>query len=45
VTPEDVKAIGMDVMKHRLILSYEAEAEEVKAENVVQRVFDSIEVP
>ncbi|MDB5103039.1 MAG: ATPase associated with various cellular 3 [Fibrobacteres bacterium] len=45
VTPEDVKSIGMDVMKHRLILSYEAEAEEVKAENVVQRIFDSIEVP
>ncbi len=45
VTPEDVKSIGMDVMKHRLILSYEAEAEEVKAENIVQRIFDSIEVP
>jgi MoxR-like ATPase len=45
VTPEDVKSIGMDVMKHRVILSYEAEAEEVKAENVVQRVFDSVEVP
>ncbi|HKP97505.1 MAG TPA: AAA family ATPase [Fibrobacteria bacterium] len=45
VTPEDVKSIGMDVMKHRLILSYEAEAEEVKAENVVQRIFDSVEVP
>jgi MoxR-like ATPase len=45
VTPEDVKSIGMDVMKHRLILSYEAEAEDVKAENVVQRVFDSVEVP
>jgi MoxR-like ATPase len=35
----------MDVMKHRLVLSYEAEAEEVKAENVVQRIFDSVEVP
>jgi MoxR-like ATPase len=45
VTPEDVKSIGMEVMKHRLILSYEAEAEEVKAENVVQRIFDSVEVP
>jgi MoxR-like ATPase len=45
VTPEDIKSIGMDVMKHRLILSYEAEAEEVKAENVVQRIFDSVEVP
>ncbi len=45
VTPEDVKSIGMEVMKHRLILSYEAEAEEVKSENVVQRIFDSVEVP
>jgi MoxR-like ATPase len=45
VTPEDIKSVGMDVMKHRLILSYEAEAEEVKAENVVQRIFDSVEVP
>ncbi len=45
VTPEDVKSIGMDVMKHRLVLSYEAEAEDVKAENVVQRIFDSVEVP
>ncbi len=45
VTPEDVKAVGMDVMRHRVILTYEAEAEEIKAENVVQRVFDSVEVP
>jgi MoxR-like ATPase len=45
VTPEDIKSVGMDVMKHRLVLSYEAEAEEVKAENVVQRIFDSVEVP
>ncbi len=45
VTPEDVKAVGMDVMRHRVILSYEAEAEEVKPENVVQRVFDHVEVP
>jgi MoxR-like ATPase len=45
VTPEDVKAVGMDVMRHRVILTYEAEAEDVRAENVVQRVFDSVEVP
>jgi MoxR-like ATPase len=45
VTPEDVKAVGMDVMRHRIILTYEAEAEEIKSENVVQRVFDSVEVP
>jgi MoxR-like ATPase len=45
VTPEDVKAIGMDVMRHRVILTYEAEAENVRAEDIVQRVFDSVEVP
>jgi MoxR-like ATPase len=45
VTPEDIKAMGMDVMRHRVILTYEAEAEEVRPENVVQRVFDSVEVP
>ncbi|MGD8376231.1 MAG: MoxR family ATPase [Acidobacteriota bacterium] len=45
VTPEDVKAIGMDVLRHRVILSYEAEAEEVTPEDVVQRVFDTVEVP
>jgi MoxR-like ATPase len=45
VTPEDIKAVGMDVMRHRVILTYEAEAEDVRAENVVQRVFDSVEVP
>ncbi len=45
VTPEDVKAVGMDVMRHRIILTYEAEAEEVRTEDVVRRVFDSVEVP
>jgi MoxR-like ATPase len=35
----------MDVMRHRIILTYEAEAEDILAENVVQRVFDSVEVP
>jgi len=45
VTPEDVKAVGMNVMRHRVILTYEAEAEDILAENVVQRVFDSVEVP
>ena len=45
VTPEDVKAIGPDVLRHRLVLSYEAEAEEITAEDVVRRVFEVIEVP
>ncbi|MCK5527257.1 MAG: MoxR family ATPase, partial [Candidatus Latescibacteria bacterium] len=45
VTPEDVKAVGMDVLRHRVIVTYEAEAEEITPEDVVQRIFDQIEVP
>jgi MoxR-like ATPase len=45
VTPEDVKAIGPDVLRHRVVLSYEAEAEEVTPEDVVRRVFEVVEVP
>ena len=45
VTPEDIKAIGPDVLRHRLVLTYEAEAEEVTAEDVVRRVFEAVEVP
>ncbi len=45
VTPEDVKAIGPDVLRHRLVLTYEADAEEVTAEQVVKRVFEVVEVP
>lgn len=45
VTPQDVKSVGMDVLRHRVIISYEAEAEEKTSEDVVQMVFDSVEVP
>jgi MoxR-like ATPase len=45
VTPEDVKAIAYDVMRHRIILSYEAEAEDVTPEQIIQKVLDTIEVP
>ncbi|MBN2365332.1 MAG: MoxR family ATPase, partial [Calditrichaeota bacterium] len=45
VTPEDVKAIGMDVLRHRIIVTYEAEAENVTPEDVVRRVLNHIEVP
>lgn len=45
VTPEDIKSIGMDVLRHRIIVSYEAEAEEVSSENIVKMIFDQIEVP
>ena len=45
VTPEDVKAVGPDVLRHRVVLSYEADAEEVTVEQVVRRVFEVVEVP
>ena len=45
VSPEDVKAIGHDVLRHRLILSFEAEAESVTPDEIVQRIFDAVEVP
>ena len=45
VTPEDVRAIGKDVLRHRIILTYEAEAEEVSPEDVVRKVLNKIEVP
>ncbi|HDQ44429.1 MAG TPA: MoxR family ATPase [bacterium] len=45
VTPEDVRAIGMDVLRHRVIVTYEAEAEEVTSEDVVRKVLNKIEVP
>jgi MoxR-like ATPase len=45
VTPQDVKSIGMDVLRHRVIVSYEAEAEDKKSEDIIQTIFDNIEVP
>jgi len=45
VTPEDVRAVGMDVLRHRVIITYEAEAEETSSEDVVRKVLNKIEVP
>ena len=45
VTPEDVKAVGADVLRHRIAVSYEAEAEETDSEEIVRRLFDGVEVP
>ncbi|TDI87114.1 MAG: MoxR family ATPase [Caldithrix sp.] len=45
VTPEDVRAIGMDVLRHRIIVTYEAEAEELTSEDIVRKVLNKIEVP
>ena len=45
VIPDDIKAVGKDVLRHRIILSYEAEAEQVSTEEIVTRIFEEIEVP
>jgi MoxR-like ATPase len=45
VIPHDVKSIGYDVLRHRIIPSYEAEAEEKTSEDIIKRIFDEIEVP
>ncbi|MBZ4410201.1 MoxR family ATPase [Myxococcus sp. XM-1-1-1] len=45
VTPEDVKAIAFDVLRHRVAMTYEAEAEDLTPEKIIQRVFDRVEVP
>jgi MoxR-like ATPase len=45
VTPEDVKSIGLDILRHRIIVTYEAEAENITSEDIVQKIFDSVEVP
>ena len=45
ITPEDIRYIGADVLRHRLILTYEAEAEELTPEDVIQRLFEVVEVP
>ena len=45
VVPDDVKAVGMDVLRHRVIPTYEAEAEQKTSEDLVKMVFDQIEVP
>ena len=45
VTPQDVKSIGMDVLRHRVVVTYEAEAENLRSEDVVARIFDAVPVP
>jgi len=45
VTPEDIKAVGADVLRHRIILTYEAEAENVTAEKIIGMIFETVEVP
>jgi MoxR-like ATPase len=45
VIPEDIKSVGLDVMRHRVIPTYEAEAEDLTAEDLVKRLFELVEVP
>ena len=45
VTPQDIKTIGMDVLRHRVIISYEAEAEDLTSEVIIKRIFDEVPVP
>nr|MDK2851312.1 MoxR-like ATPase [Candidatus Cloacimonadota bacterium] len=45
VIPDDIKAIGKDILRHRIVLSYEAEAEEIKSEEIIGSILDEIEVP
>jgi len=45
VTPQDIKSIAHDVLRHRLILTYEAEAENITTDNIIQQILDTVEVP
>jgi len=45
VTPQDVKSIGLDVLRHRIGITYEAEAEDITSEQLIQRIFDHLKVP
>ena len=45
ITPEDIKSIGHDILRHRIIVTYEAEAEEVTSDDIVTKIFDAVEVP
>ena len=45
VTPQDIKLIAPDVLRHRIILTYEAEAEDITTDQIITRIFDSVKVP
>jgi MoxR-like ATPase len=45
VTPQDIKTVAPDVLRHRIILTYEAEAEDITTDQIIGRVFDAVEVP
>ncbi len=45
VTPDDIKSVGPDILRHRIILTYEAEAEELSSDDIIKMIFDKVEVP
>jgi len=45
ITPQDIKIVGPDVLRHRIILSFEAEAEDISCDDIIGTLFDSVEVP
>ena len=45
VTPQDIKDVGLDVLRHRVIVTYEAEAENVTSDDIVKKIFETIPVP
>jgi MoxR-like ATPase len=45
VTPQDVKTVAPSILRHRIILTYEAEAEDITTDHIIGQVFDSVEVP
>ena len=45
VIPEDIRAVSMDVLRHRIGLTYEAEAENISSEEIINKILNSVEVP
>jgi MoxR-like ATPase len=45
VSPQDIKCVGMDVLRHRVIVTYEAEAQNKTSEDILERIFNTIDVP
>ena len=45
VIPEDVRSVGKSILRHRIILTYEAEAEEITTEDIIQRIYESVPTP
>jgi len=45
VIPQDIKSIGLDVLRHRILLGYEAEAEDLTADDIILKIFENVEVP